>query len=80
MSIINTSCHCGHDEASHYECEGTCLGVHCECLKYIHRDDPDRRDRTQKPFVWPRLDTPVPPTPVPTTHPMWCTCPDCFKP
>lgn len=33
-------CHCGHNKATHFEEKHTCLGMLCDCKKYIDRDDP----------------------------------------
>ena len=70
-------CHCGHHKDSHYLGKHTCLGMLCDCEKYIHRDEP----KPVKP-VAPRkkpvddwdLLTPT------MIHPTWCTCPVCYIP
>ncbi len=33
-------CHCGHDKSSHYKDSETCLGMLCDCTRYVDRDDP----------------------------------------
>ena len=70
MSRYVEVCWCGHDKATHFEQRHTCLGMHCDdCRMYIHRDDPDRPERTKKPepryAIW-EDDVDVPPTPIPT--------------
>jgi hypothetical protein len=39
------TCACGHDRASHYRDEhgeGDCLGTHCDCAGYVHRDKKEK--------------------------------------
>lgn len=78
MSMYIEVCHCGHDRVSHFECKHTCLGMHCECRMYIHRDDPDRAERMKDPNApkpWTDAERDLP---TPVIHPVWCTCPDCY--
>ncbi len=35
-----TICHCGHDKATHFQEEHTCLGMRCDCQVYADRDVP----------------------------------------
>ena len=68
-------CHCGHDKDTHYECEHTCLGMQCDCQKYIDRDDEDdpkaRAPVKKVPFRSMFLDDDIPfPTPRVPTSPL----------
>lgn len=86
MSLVQI-CHCGHDKDTHFERRHTCLGVHCECLAFVHRDDPDRPERTAKrnprPDGWDGVPDCAYPDPqdsivTPLVHPSWCMCGQCI--
>ena len=41
--MIAEVCHCGHDIATHHKHENervNCLGMCCDCKRYVHRDKP----------------------------------------
>lgn len=47
MNGLTEICHCGHAKETHYwdmdgksKDSGDCLGVHCECKKYINSREP----------------------------------------
>lgn len=40
MNGIKETCDCGHDRATHFEKESTCLGVHCDCKRYREPGSP----------------------------------------
>ncbi len=49
MSSYVEVCHCGHAKETHFEHKDTCLGMACDCPKYVHRDDPKPKRRSPRP-------------------------------
>ena len=79
-SIYVEVCHCGHDIATHFDEKHACLGMHCDCPKYVHRDDPDTRKQvlSYAPPAHPDRDRDTDPIITPVVHPLWCTCATCY--
>lgn len=76
-----TICHCGHDKATHFEQEHTCLGMLCDCPSYADREVP--RPKAKPVIAYPVIDLlpddfdPCPDTPR-MAHPAGCICAICL--
>ncbi len=79
-----TVCHCGHDKSTHHEEQHTCLGMLCDCTRYVDRDDPKPQAMKAAPPV-PELDIeeecpptlPMFPAAPAYPHAVGCTCAVC---
>ncbi len=79
-------CHCGHNKVTHFEEKHTCLGMLCDCKRYIDRDDPKpsaiKAAAPVHPIDWGDVwddDGPItlPMIPIPVSHSKGCMCPLC---
>jgi hypothetical protein len=51
MNGLKQLCKCGHHKDTHFEKEASCLGMHCECKRFVDETD-EPVPSTQRTHSW----------------------------